>query len=120
MFQYFGYLCTEEAGDNCGRRFVRSQTVGVGRTRDAGFQQSVVAVNSHEDIHDKSDETEVVFRRLARCHQQDAGVGTQRPVVVLTRTVHTLERFFMQQDTETMFAAYLAHQSHDQQVMVVC
>ena len=39
---------------------------------------------------------------------------------MLAGTVYAFERFFMQQDTEAVLAADLAHQSHYEQVVVVC
>ena len=79
-----------------------------------------MTINGHQNIYNESDEAQVVLRSLPRAHQADACVGTQRPVVVLTRSVHSFEWLFMQQDTETMLAADLTHQGHDEQVVVVC
>ena len=68
--------------------------------------------------------TKVMKRRLSSGVlpgpiQADAGVGAQRPVVVLARAVDAFEGLFVQQDTETVLAADFTHQRHDQQVVVV-
>lgn len=78
-----------------------------------------MVIGSHQCIDDECYETQVIFRSLARSHQQDAGVRTQRPVVVFARSVDTFERFFVEQYTEAVAAANFAHQGHDQQVVVI-
>ena len=92
--------------------------MGIGGTHDAGFQQSVVAIHTHECFHDEGGEAQVLLGRLARCMQQHAIVGAERPVVVLTATVDACEGLFMQQHTEAMLAGYTLHDRHQQHVVV--
>ena len=95
------------------------EPVGVRRARYAGFQQSVVAIDGHKCIDDERHEAQVIGRRPPGRHQQQARVGAERPVVVLTRAVNALERLFVKQYAETVTPRHLAHQRHDEQVMVV-
>ena len=52
--------------------------------------------------------------------EQDARVRTQRPVVVLAAAVDTLEWLFVQQYSEAVITCHLAHQSHDEHIVVYC
>ena len=119
MIEHLRELSAQEAGDDGWRCLVGAQTVRVGRARDAGLQQGIVRINGLQYVDDEGDEAEVILGCLARAHQQDAGVGTERPVVVLTRAVDALEWFLVQQDTEAVLARDLPHQGHDKQVVVV-
>ena len=84
MVEQFGELLAQERGDDGGRSLVGTQTVGVGGTHDAGLEQTVVAVNTHQRLHDEGDETQVVFGSLAGSVEQYAGIGREAPVVMLT------------------------------------
>ena len=55
---------------------------------------------------------------LARRKQVDAGIGGQRPVAVLARTVDAGKGFFMQQYSEMVFRRHFAHQIHQHQVVI--
>ena len=77
-----------------------------------------MAVDSHQRVHHEGDEAQVLFLRLAGGHQQDASVRAQRPVVVLARAVDALEGLLVQQDAEAVRAGHLAHQRHDEHVVV--
>ena len=63
-------------------------------------------------------ELNVLMRGLARIHQIDAIIRYERPVVVLTGTIDTGERFLMKQALETMPWCGLLHDLHHQLVMV--
>ena len=84
--------------------------MGVCCTHDARLEQSVVLVHSHQCFYDKHDKTKVVFGSLAGTMEQNAGVCCETPVVVLTRTVDAIERFLVEEHTESVAASYLLHQ----------
>ena len=69
-----------------------------------------MSVNGHKCVHDECDETQVLFRSLAWCHEQNAVVCSERPVVVLTRTVDALEWFLVEQDSESVSSGNLSHE----------
>ena len=96
MLQQLAYLLAEERRDDGGRCLVGAQTVSVGGRHDAGLQQTVVLVNTHQRFHDERHEAQVLFGCLTRCMEQDTVVGTQTPVVMLTRAVDTIEGLLMQ------------------------
>ena len=48
----------------------------------------------------EGDETQVLFGQFAGCVEQDTGVRTQRPVMMLAATVDTLEGLFVQQEPD--------------------
>src|SRR5699024_5035523 len=116
--QHLAQLLAQEGRDDGRRRFVGTQPVGVRRTGDGGFQQSVVTVYGHQRIHYEGDETQVLFGQFAGCVEQDTGVRTQRPVIMLAATVDTLEGLFVQQYAETVVTCHFTHQGHDEHVVV--
>ena len=118
VVQHLAELAAQEGGDDGGRRFVGAQAVGIGGAHDGGLQQAVVAVDGHQRVDHEGDEAQVLLGRLAGGHEQDAGVGAQRPVVVLARAVDALERLFVEQDAEAVRAGYFAHEGHDEHVVV--
>ena len=77
-----------------------------------------MAIDSHERFHDEGDEPQVVDGRLALSVQQYTRVGGQRPVVVLATAVDPRKRFLVQQTAEPMLAGQLAHQCHEEHVVV--
>ena len=114
----FAELRSQEAGNDGGRRFVGSQTMGIGGAHDGGLQQTVVAVDAHEGFNDEGDETQIVFWGLAWRVEEMAGVGGETPVVVLAATVDASERLLVEQATETVVAGDVAHQRHDEHIVV--
>ena len=110
VVEQFGELTSEERRNDCWRCFVCSESVSVGCTHDAGFEESVVTVYTHESLNDEDCEAEVLFRCLARCVEKYAVVGRETPVVVLTRTVDAIEWFFVKQYAETVFASHTLHE----------
>ena len=118
VLQHLAQLLAQEGRDDGGRRLVGTQPVGVRRTGDGGFQQSVVAVYGHQRIHYEGDETQVLFGQFAGCVEQDAGIRAQRPVVVLATAVDALEGLFVQQYAEAVVACHFTHQGHDEHVVV--
>ena len=118
VFQHLAQLLAQEGRDDGRRRFVGTQPVGVRRTGDGGFQQSVVTVYGHQRIHYEGDETQVLFGQFAGCVEQDTGIRTQRPVIMLAATVDTLEGLFVQQYAETVVTCHFTHQGHDEHVVV--
>ena len=91
----------------------------VGSRSDTGFQQGVVFINGHQRVDHECDETQVVFPVLSRREEVDARIGSHRPVAVLTRTVHTHKRLFVEQHAEVVAAGNTFHHRHQQLVMVV-
>ena len=118
VFQHLAQLLAQEGRDDGRRSFVGTQPVGVRGAGDRGFQQSVVTVYGHQRIHYEGDETQVLFGQFAGCVEQDAGVRTQRPVIMLAATVDTLEGLFVQQYAETVVTCHFTHQGHDEHVVV--
>ena len=92
--------------------------MGVGGRHDAGLQQSVVAIHAHQRLHYEGDEAQVAEVVLAGGVEQYAGVGGERPVVVLARTVDAVEGLLVQQAAESVLASHLLHQRHEQHIVV--
>ena len=85
---------------------------------DGCFEQSVVFVDRHERLDDESDEAQVLFGRLAWGVEQDARVGLQGPVVVFPGAVDAGKGFLMEQTAEAMLARHVAHERHDEHIVV--
>ena len=93
--------------------------MGVRGGSDGGLQQSVVLLHGGEHIHEECDELEVALGILARSQKHCAGVGSERPIVVLAGSVHSCERLFVKQNHETVLARDLVHKVHHKLVLVV-
>ena len=117
--EYLRELAAQKDRDDCGGRFVRAQPVGVRRAGNRRFEQSVVFVNGHHHVDHECDELQVFPGCLTRSEQIDARIGPQRPVVMLTAAIDSLERLLVQQHTERVTARYLTHHGHQQQVVVI-
>ena len=113
-----GQLVADIHGDDGGRRFVRAQTVIVARAGDADAQQILILVHGLDDRRQEQQELRVLHRRRARIEQIFAPVGGNRPVVVLARSVHALERLFMQQADQPVAVGDLLHHLHRELVVV--
>ena len=87
---------TQEGGDDCRRRFIGTQAVGIGGRGDGSLQQGVVLLHGGQDIHEEGDELKIAFSILSGSEKQSASVCTKRPVVVFTRTVHSVEGLLVQ------------------------
>ena len=120
MVQQFGKLLAQEGADDGRRCLVGSQTMGVGGTHDAGLQEAVVPIDTHERLHDEDSEAQVLFRRLAGCMEQHPRIGREAPVVVLSGTVDSCERLLVQECPESVLACHPFHERHEQHVMVHC
>ena len=77
MVEQFADLLAEERADDGGRCLVGSQTVGIGGTHDAGFQQTIVAPYAHECLYDEGGKTQVLLGSLAGGMQQHTIVGRE-------------------------------------------
>ena len=90
--------------------------VARGGNRDA--QQILILVNRLDNRGQKQQELTVFCRGLARVEQVLAGVGRDRPVIVLARSVDSRERLFMQQADKAVTIGNLAHELHGQLVVI--
>ena len=75
-------------------------------------------VHTHKGLYDEHCEAEVVHRSLAGAVEEDAGVGGQRPVVVLARTVDACKGLFVEQAAESVLAGNTLHERHEEHVVV--
>ena len=90
----------------------------IGSTHDGSLEQSIVLIYTHQGLSDEDYETEVVLWCLAWTMEQNACIGRKTPVVVLTRTIDACEWFLVQENTESMMACHLLHQTHQEHVVV--
>ena len=113
MVEEFGELFAEERADDGWGRLIATQAMRIRGTDNRGLQQSIVAIDSHERLHDKRDETQILFRCLTGRMEEDRPFllgGRQTPVVVLARTIDPVERLFVEQHTETVVTGHALHQ----------
>ena len=101
-----------------GGRFVAAEAVGVAGTHDAGFQQTVVAIDAHERGDHKGEEAEGVAFGATGGVKYDAAVGAERPVAVFAATVDAGEGFLVEEATEAVLAGYFAHERDEQHVVI--
>ena len=103
---YILQLLAKEYGNNRRRCLVCSQSVVVARICCGLTEQICMLIYRFQDTGQYQQELYVLVRCLARIQQVDAIVRGQRPVVVLTGTIYTCERFLMQQTFHTVLACY--------------
>ena len=118
VVEQFRELLAEEGADDGRRRLVCAETMGIGGRHDAGLQQSVVLIDTHQRLDDEGGEAQVLFCRLAGSVEQHACIGRETPVVVFARAVDACERLFVQQSAEAMLAGHALHERHEQHVVV--
>ena len=66
-------------------------------------------IYSLESLNDESDKTQILHLRFSWSMKQHSRVGAERPVVMLTASVHSLEWLLMQNATESMLACHSLH-----------
>ena len=68
-------------------------------------------INGRDDIHEEGDKLEILRGSLARAEEIDARICSERPVIMLTRAVDTLERLLVQQHAEVAASLRLSYSS---------
>ena len=114
----FTHLFAQERGDDGGRGFVAAEAVGVARAHDAGFQQTVVAIDAHERGDNEGEEAKGVAFGATGGVKNDAGVGAERPVAVFAAAVDAGEGFLVEQAAKAVFARHFAHERDEQHVVI--
>ena len=124
--QVFGYLVehvwevtSQEDGKDSRWSFSCTQTMAIAGTHDGCTEQVLILVHHHQYVHHEGKEKHVTFCGLGRREEIHSCISTKWPVVVLTRTVHTLEWLFVKQYGKLMLGSDTLHQVHHQLVVVV-
>ncbi len=92
--------------------------MGIGGTHDGCLHKTIVLIDTHEGFYYEGDKAQVAQIVFTWSVEQDACVCSERPVVVLSRTIDAVERLFVEQATETVLASHLLHQRHNKHIMV--
>ena len=90
----------------------------IGSAHDRSLEQTIVLIYTHQSLCDEDYEAEVILWCLAWTMEQDAGICSETPVVVLTGTVDACEWLLMEKYAETVMASHLLHQTHQEHVVV--
>ena len=77
-----------------------------------------MAINTHEGFNNKHSKTQVINRCLTRTMKQYASIGRKTPVVMLTRTINSVEWLFVEQYLEAVLSCNLLHDRHEKHVVV--
>ena len=88
---------------------MRSHAQGVRLCGDRGHEERTVVVGGHDRVDEERKKLYVVLWGFPRSQQIDSCIGEQRPVAVLTRSVDSGERLFVEQDAEFMLLCQTAH-----------
>ena len=81
-------------------------------------QQILIFIHRLDDGGQKQKELSVFRRGVSRLQKIDAGVGGDRPVVVLAAAVDPVKGLFMEQTGQAMAFGNLFHDLHGQLVVV--
>ena len=112
-----GKLVAQEDRHNRRRSLVGAQTMIVAGRGNGGTQELLIVIDGLDHRGEEDDELQVVERGVARI-EQVLGLGAERPVVVLTRTVDALEWLLVQQADQVMAGGDELHLLHHDQVLV--
>ena len=118
MVQQLCKLSPQEATYNGRRCFITPQTMCIASTHNGCFQQTIMAIYSHQRFHNECHKTQVLFRSLTWCMEQYACIGSQTPVLVLTTSIDACKRFLMEQHSKTMISCNTLHQGHQHHIVV--
>ena len=113
-------LIPKENGNDCRRRFCRTQTMVIAMAGSRHTQNIRILIHTFDDSCQENQELCVFMRCLTRIQQILSVISTHGPVVVFTTTVDTGKGFFMEQTRQTMVAGNTFHGFHNQLVMVCC
>ena len=113
-------MSSEECRDNCRRSLACTQAVLVRCTHNRRLQQTVVTMHRCNNIHKEGHKLQILKCCTTRLEEINTRICSKRPVIMLTRSIDTLEWFFMQKHAEVMTCSNLTHNGHKQLVMVVC
>ena len=116
--QHGGELVAQEDGNDGGRRFVGAQTVIVAGGGYRQPQQILIVVYGLDGTAQEQQELSVLIGGVAGLEEVHAGVGGQRPVVVLAAAVDACKGLFSQQAHQTVAGGHLLHDLHGQLVVV--
>ena len=86
--------------------------------RNGGSQQPLIVVHRLNDRRKEQQELGVFVGSLAGGEQVDAGIGGERPVVVLTAAVDAGEGLLVEQAHHAMLGCHPLHDLHGQLVLV--
>ncbi len=111
-------LLSQEDGNNGRRRFVCAESVIISHIRRALTQQIRMGVHSLDDAGQHQQELNIFVGGFSGIQQVYTVVGSQGPVIMFARTVHTGERLLMQQAGHPMAARYLFQRFHHQLIVI--
>ena len=110
-------LVAEVHGDYCRRSFVCAKAVVITSACDCHTEQVSVSIDSVNHSAERSKEDSVLVRVLTWV--QEVGLTVvHRPVVVLTRTVDTCKRLFVEEADESVTVSNLTEDFHNLHVVV--
>ena len=99
---------------NDGRRcFLRTQTVVIAGIGSRKSEQFGIFIYTFDDGAEEYQELGIFMGCFTGIQQIHAIICAQRPVIMLTGTIYTCKRFFMQQTSKTMVAGNTLHGFHD-------
>ena len=110
-------LIAEKHRDDCGRRLVRAKAVvvsGAGRRHAEDVRVHLYGADDRE----KDREEDGVFARVVAGREEVPAAVGDRPVAVLARSVHALERLFVQEAHKAVALRRLAQHLHYEHVVV--
>ena len=116
--QYFGQLIAEEDGHDGRRRLAGAQTVVVAGGGHGYAQKILIIVHSLDDRAQKQQKLCVFIGGVTGLKKVKAGVGFQRPVVVLAAAVDAFKGLFVQKADKTVAAGDLFHHLHGELIVV--
>ena len=118
LVEYGRHLRADEYGDNGRRRFVGAKAVIIACRGDRSPEDISIFVNCRDGVYEKREKLQVLPGAAARLEKVDAGVGDQRPVVVLPCTINLCEGLLVEKHLQVMPFGYFSHHVHHQHVVV--
>ena len=108
----------EEHRDDCGRRFVRAETVVVACGGDGDTQHILIFIDRLDNGAQEEQKLSVLIGGFARLKQVYAGVGRYRPVIVFAAAVDPGKGLFVEQAYHAVLSRHTLHDLHGQLILI--
>ena len=110
--EYLSKLIAEEDGNNGRRCLIRTKPVVIPGRCHRHPQQILILIDSLEHRDKEEEELCIILRAIARLKDIRALIGAERPVVMLSRTIHPCKWLLMKQTCKSMALSNLLHDLH--------
>ena len=118
LLQHVLQLLSQEYGDHCRWCLVSAQTLVISHISGRFSEEIRMYVHCLQNTGKHQEELDILVRSLSRIQQVNSVIRGQRPVVMFSGTIDTLEWLLMEQTAHTVTACHFFQCSHNNLVMI--